>query len=238
MAIKAAKNARIYVSGYDLSGFANRIALALPRDYEDCTCFGDDGHKWAPILENNSLTFEAFYTGEAAGEVTERLNAYRGNTAALVSIIMGTAQEAKAIAGDGLYQNDYPIEVPVEGLIKTTGSFNFDQRATGGYLLQPKATKTSDGNGDVVDDGASSSDGCEAYLHVFACGADDDLIVKVQTDTTVGFGSPTDLITFTTATGVTAEKKSTSGAVERYVRVSWSGTPTYSATFAVIWCRL
>ena len=83
----------------------------------------------------------------------------------------------------------------------------------------------------------NSKSGAIAYLQVFACGGDDALIVKIQHDDVSNFATATDLITFTTANGITAERKTASGAVQRYIRVNWAGTPTYSATFAVVFKR-
>jgi len=236
MVVKAASNAQIWLGGYDLSGFANKLTPELGVEFEDATVLQSSGHIWNVTLLDDKVGFDAFYD-VASGAVTERLNNMRGNTDQ-ISLIFGTAQSSKAISGDGVFQDTYPIEIPVEGLSKVVGDIKFTNKATTGYLLQPKETKTSDGNGTGVDGGASSSAGAEAYLHVFACGGDDGLIVKVQTDDNSNFTSATDLITFTTANGITSQKKSVTGAVERYVRANWAGTPTYSGTFAVVWCRL
>jgi hypothetical protein len=102
-------------------------------------------------------------------------------------------------------------------------------------LIMPKATKTSDGVENSIDDGVASSNGLIAYLQVFDCGADDDLVVKIQESSDDGATDPwSDLIAFTTATGITTERKSVDGSIGRYLRVNWSGTPDYSATFAAV----
>lgn len=76
--------------------------------------------------------------------------------------------------------------------------------------------------------------GLIGYLQVFECGSDDALIVKVQESLDDGVGDAwADIITFATANGITTERKIATGEVERYLRVVWSGTPTYQATFAV-----
>jgi hypothetical protein len=130
------------------------------------------------------------------------------------------------------------MDIPVDGLIRVAGSFKFEGLARTGIVLHAKATATQDANGTVVTDAAATTAGAEAYLHVFACTAT-NLVVKVQTDTAAGFSSPTDLITFTAASAATSERKTVTGAVERYVRVSYSATwGGASASFAVIWARL
>ena len=236
MAVKAGVNGRIYIAGYDISGRANKYAVSLPRDFQDVTGMGDAGHKWSPTLHNNAFSIVGFYD-VAAGNIIEILNTLRGADD-VACLCLGAAQEDKAIGGKAAVQEAYDLDIPVEGINGVSSSFKFNELARTGYILQAKATKTSDGNGDGVDDAAQTTDGAEAFLQVFSCGGDDALIVKVQDDDNDSFSSPNDLITFTTANGVTAERKAVSGTVQRYVRVTWAGTPTYSASFAVVWCRL
>lgn len=236
MSVKAGVNGRVYLAAYDISGRVNRYGISLPREFGECTGMGDTGRKRSPTLHNNSFNLEAYYD-VASGNITEIMNTLR-STSAVASLCFGAAQEDKAIAGYGALQESYDTEIPIDGLVRISSVFRFSDLAVDGYVLQAKATKTSDGNGDGVDDGAQSTDGAEAYLHVFSCGGDDALIVKVQDDDNDSFTSPNDLITFTTANGATSERATASGTVQRYVRVTWSGTPTYSASFAVIWCRL
>jgi hypothetical protein len=122
----------------------------------------------------------------------------------------------------------------VKDINKLSAEFNADALPFDEcILLQPKAQKTTDGNGTGVDNLAQSTNGLIAYLQVLECGTDDALIVKVQMDTVANFASPTDLITFATANGITTEKATAAGTIEQYLRVTWAGTGTYQVTFAV-----
>ena len=104
-------------------------------------------------------------------------------------------------------------------------------------LIHPDATaRTSSGTGTAWQVGAlSSSQRLYAGLHVIsASGTTPTLAVKVQSDT-VGFGSATDRITFSTATDVANREQfsSVAGAItDDYWRVSYtiggSSTPTFS----------
>jgi hypothetical protein len=234
------KNGAIYIAWYDLSGYANKFNLKLPRGFEDVTVFqAGGGHLWAPTLHNNSLEFDAFFDQLDTDGLHSVLNSLRTVTGGIVaSVCFDITQGAPAVVGHGAFEDDYPIEVPIEGIIKAKGAFKFTDFAPSGYLLQPKATKTANGNGTGVDDLAASTNGAEACLHMFACGGAAAAIIKVQTDDNSGFTTPTDLITFTTLNAAWSERKAVTGAVERYVRVTWAGTGTYSISFAVTWCRL
>lgn len=239
MALKAGKHGVIYIAQYDLTTYFTRAKASLKRAYADVTAGGAAGKAWCPLLHEDTLDLEMLFDPDTGGPHT-MLSALRVKdvAASVLSIGLGGVLSDKALAGYGAFLEDYPLEIPIEDMIKVKGPFRFSEYARIGYVLQAKATKTTDGEGTIVNDGAASSAGAEAYLHVFSCGADDALIVKVQTDTVVGFTSPTDLITFSTAAGATSERKAVAGAVEQFVRVTWAGTPAYSASFAVIWCRL
>ena len=237
MTLKAGVNGAIYLAQYDLSGAANKFTVTPSRALIDGTCFGAGGRTYHPGLHDDSFSMDCFYDFPA--DIGTELKALRtATTVHVCSLCLGTTQEEKAIAGEGAFLLDMPIDTPVDGLIRVSASFKFQGLMRTGYVLQASAEQTENGSGDIVDDSAASSAGAEAYLHVFSCDVP-DLVIKVQTDTLVGFASPTDLITFTTVTGATSERKVVTSDVEEFVRINWSGTWTGSkkATFAVIWAR-
>lgn len=238
MSLVAGKNGALYLAQYDISGKVNRFEPSLSRPLTDVTCMQDPGHSWAPTLHDDSLAFDGFY--DSASGIVTILNAMRNATSnTLCSLSMGVAQGSSAIAGEGVWLETYPIEIAVDNILRTSGSFKFHDLARAGYVLAAKSERTADGSTTAVNDGAASASGAEAYLHVFECDVP-DLVIKVQTDTAADFATPTDLITFTTVTGATSERKTVTGAVEQYVRVNYAGTWTgpVTATFAVIWARL
>lgn len=238
MSLKAGRNGALYIAQYDLSGYINKFEPSLARDLIDATCMGASGRARHPALHSDSFNFEGFYDG--TGDIKTVMNAARTATAnSLCTLSMGSAAADNSLGGEGAWSENYPIDIPVDGLIRVSGTFRFDGPARAGYILSAKGEKTEDGNTAASTDAAATTNGAEAYLHVFACTLS-DLIIKVQTDTAANFSSPTDLITFTTVTGATSERKTVTGAVEQYVRVSWAGTwaGPLTATFAVIWARL
>jgi len=238
MGLMSGKNARVYIAGYDISGKSNKWTLPMSRAYKDVTCMGLDGHKWYPLLYSDAFNFDAFYDSDADG-VRVCLENLRGNTSAIICFLLGTTLGDEAVGGYGAFQENFNISMPITDMLTLASVFKFEEKADeGAVLLFPKATKTSDGSHTVLDQSSASADGAVAYLQVFSCGGDDALIVKVQHSDDNFVGDVNDLITFTTANGVTSERKTVSGAVKRYVRVNWAGTPTYSASFAVIFKRL
>lgn len=302
MGLLAGKNCRIHIAGYDISGKSNKFSLPMSRKYKDVTCFGHDGHKWFPTLKSQSFEFNAFFDTDADG-VQTCLQALRGNTQAVISIQLGNTIEDPAIGAYGALQDVYEMEGSPADMLALKSAFKPEEAFIPGYMVAfPKATQTSDSSHTAIDNAVASILGAEAILQVFACGDDDALVVTIQHSIDNFVADTEDLITFTEANGITAERleltaksgtadateanklhdadggfaatdvgktvwnttddtyttvaafvdsgeltltddimadteEYTVGAVRRYVRVAWSGTPTYSATFAVIFKR-
>jgi len=238
MSLKSGRNGQLFLAEYDLSGSANKYEITFSRELIDGTTFTSSGRKYHPVLHRDSFSFDGFYDG--AADIHTELEALRTATSThLCSLVVGISQGDDAISGQVVWLEQYPLEVSVADLLRASCTFVFENVARAGYLLHPKTTRTSDGNGTGNDDGSSSSNGAEAYLHVFSCDVP-DLVIKVQHDSDSEFATAADLITFTTVTGATSERKTASGTVNRYIRVTWSGTWTgdKSASFAVIFARL
>jgi hypothetical protein len=238
MTLKAGVNGALYLSKYDLSGVVNKFEPSLSRPLLEGTCMGAAGRQWTPGLYEDSFTIDAFY--DLPADIGTELAALRTATAVHVcSLCLGTAQGEKAIAGEGAWAEDLPIDIPVDGLIRVAGSFKFEGLARTGIILHAKAERSANGNGTGVDNTAQTTAGAEAYLHVFSCDVP-DLVITVQDDDNANFDSPATPITFTTVTGATSERKTVAGNIQRYARVTWAGTWTgaKTATFAVILARL
>lgn len=126
------------------------------------------------------------------------------------------------------------------------GSFTFGVQGLGnGYgiewgtqLSAGKITHTTGTTVASVDGGATAATdfGCAAYLHVFALTGTNVVVTLEHSSDDLAWDT---LLTFTSATAVTAERVAVAagtGAIERYVRIVTTGTFT-SATFAVALCR-
>jgi hypothetical protein len=103
-----------------------------------------------------------------------------------------------------------------------------------------KRTDTAATNGASIDNGAASTDGLVAYLHVFAFTGTSCTVTLQESADDGGADSWAAVVggAFTAATAVGAERIATATglAVERYLRVVTSGTFT-SCTFAVVIAR-
>lgn len=108
-----------------------------------------------------------------------------------------------------------------------------------GVLLHPLQAETSaTGSTTAHDASASSANGAAGYLQVtavsFTGGTNPSSTIKIQhsPDNTVF----SDLVTFDNVTAIGAQRKTVTGTVQRYTRVTWAtnGTPSaQSVTFLV-----
>lgn len=232
-------DSRIYIAGYDLSGSHNKISPAMSRELSDVSCFSDSGHRYMPLFQNDEFTLSGFWEG-GAGEIDEVMQGLINQYATLWHCVDGEAVGDRAYC---LYavMGKYTINSPVNGIVLVDTNFKGSGMIHDCTILAAKPTNpiTVDGDGGVGLDGlAASASGAAAYLQVFECGADDNLIITIEDDDNDSFSSPNTLITFTTANGITDEIKEVTGAVQRHVRAVWNGSEPWSAKFAVAFHRI
>jgi hypothetical protein len=226
-------DAQIYFGQHDFSGNSNSVSMEFGADILEINKFNNNGFRSKIAgLKNVSGNIGGFF--DDAGVVDEKLYNSIGSTVAPFTISPAAeAENALAYFSQGL-----------------TGTYNYggEVGGTGLYDLQ------IDGHGDlikgrVLDFGAKTGSGQStgfelgtvsagetlyAAIHVTAF-TGTDFTAKVQRDT-VGFGAPTDIITFTQFTDVGYEfaSDSTVEATDDYYRLDVSGTFTSVTIFAVV----
>lgn len=227
MASQVLTNTKVWVDQYDVSGQLNAIAVEYGVDALDETTFGDDTRTNKGGLKTTTMSHEGYWAA--------------GTDAALFSKIGGstvvTVAGAGSAAGDDAYlaQTLTTTYSPGAAVGELLG-FTVDMEAAGplirGAMLENTTTSTG-ADGSAVQLGAvSAAQSIFGALHVTSLSGG-TLTVKIQSDSASGFASPTDQITFTAATGATAELKSAAGAVtDTYWRATWTLTGG-SASFIV-----
>lgn len=235
MAKKSGLGAALYLDGYDISGDVSAInTMRNTSGVLDVTGIDKSGHERIYSHVDGEMAFTTFFNDEA-GALHEVLKAKGSGADRIVTFHQGGAIGDMA-AGLVAKQVNY------DGTRGADGSFTYNvQCLSSGYgldfgeaLTAGKRTDTTGTNGSGLDGGGATAAGLAAYLQVFEF-TGTSVTVKVQMDDNSGFTSPTDLITFTAASGVTAERKATSTlttAVERYLRVVTTGTFS-NAVFSV-----
>jgi hypothetical protein len=237
MAFFHGKGSRVLIHDVDLSTYFNNLDLTKELDAPETTTFGDSDREFIYGLRNATASLSGFYDG-AVDAVDEELNAALGATTDRVV----TVSTVGFVIGNIVYiagkiETSYSVSSPVDGVVSITADLLANGGFERGHSFHNLTAETVTGTGASVDNGAATSNGGVANLHVTAVsGTTPSLTAKVRhsTDDAVF----TDLITFTAATARTAERLSSTGTVNRYVRAEWtiSGTSP-SFTFMIGFAR-
>lgn len=153
------------------------------------------------------------------------------NADAPQSLAIGSAEGSTAYVWSGLNTAYTPVMGAPGELAMASLSGVADGPIARGTLMHTTGTaRTTTGNGTIRQLGSvAASQRLYANLHVAAMSgtAAPTLIVKVQSDDAVGFTTPTDRITFSTATGKTTQATNVAGAItDTFWRVTWTITGT------------
>ena len=242
MAKSSGLNVWLYVDGNDLSGDANSLgAVGYANELYDVTTL--DSSATARLLGKVDGTMSVNgYFDTAAGKIHAVLT---GNSGKLLTADVNVLVPLGADAGDPAYgliakEAEFNTDRTDAGPITVTSSFagNGFGPEFGEMMTAHDDTHSSAGSGTVVDSGASSTNGGAAYLHVFSL-ASGSVTVNLQESTSSG-GSYSNFVTFSTvaaAAAPTAERVTMSGTVQRYIKVTTTGTFS-NAVIAVGFARL
>jgi hypothetical protein len=226
----AGDHAQVLVDGYELTGDSNRIVINDARDNHDVTAFGDEVHNFILGQGVSMVDHVGFLNADAArSHPALKSAALEG----VISVLLG--QNADPVVGDPMYslltlQSKYQSLAEVGAYVPFTALFaNKGQAGGWGKALAVPVTFTNSTQGSSVDNGAASSDGGAAFLHVLTAAASDTYTITVEGSTTGAFsGEESTLATFTLdASALDSERIAISGSIPRYTR--WKAVRSGSA---------
>jgi len=223
MAFSAGTSAKVYVNGYDLSGYLKSAGLGASREMYDSTTLGDTDREYVGGLGDATFSGDGLFEADSASpKIDDILAAALDLTASVILTHLpygdGLGNRGLGVDGD---EATYDIGSPVDELVSVTFEVQSSVGAESLRVLHPIGAETATGNGTGVDNGASSANGGSAYLQVTAhdrTTGDETATIKVQhsaDDITYA-----DLITFTQIASATpqAQRVAVTGTVNRYVR--------------------
>jgi len=227
MAKKSGLGGQIFVGGYDLSGDVAAINNASsPRELLDSTALNASGHERVMGLSDGNLAVNSWFNDSTEQEhaafkslpttdriVTWAVGATRGDVAAcLVS---------KQINYDGSRGSDGSLSFTIDSQANGVGLDWCETLTTG------KETHSSAGSSTSRDDGAATSAGMVAYLEIVDCDSGTPTVTIQQSSDNGSSDAFATVLSFTAvgyASAPTAERITVSGAVERYLRITTTGT--------------
>lgn len=232
MAFVAGQRTRVYVGQYDLSAYLNNVTATRNADNVDVTCFGNDDRDFLQAMRSSTVTASGFVdpaTG-ASEPVIASILASASNTP--VSIYW----DADAISSPGIcgatLSSSYENTAAVDGIQAIATNLTFTGMVARAISLHALGAETAIGSYTANNNGASSSNGAVANLHVTAAGSSGTGTVVIQDSAdNITFAT---IITFTNFTAATSETKEYTGTVRQYVRANLTSarnTQTFNVAF-------
>ena len=237
----AANDSSLWVHDVGVHNMANSLSLTQTRETSDSSVFGHKARTSTlglVVVQASGSGFVDFTAEHAAMSA-----GFTGSTALVVTAAPTSGDNDTAIMmPEGLAASWTPLNVTVG---ETAGmSVDLSGRSTkapvSGRILAPELARTATGSGTARELGAVlAAESVFGSLHVLAAsGTSPTLDVLVASDTVSAFsGTPETRLTFTQATGRTAQHLSAAGAItDTWWRAQWTigGTDTPTFTFAVV----
>ena len=248
MGVQAFTNASVLIGDLDASPFTNKVTSTVTVEMLDATVCGTGGFRsFAPGMRNGEMAAEGF-ADYAVGGTFEKISTGDGGISTLMSVAP-IAPDTVLTAGDPVAFMRGPIDAITVGpdgeagqLARYSTHIANDSVFGMGKVLHPLATRTTTASGTaVLLTGPTISQTLWAGLHVTS-GSGGTLTVRVQTDDSGGFGTPTTRITFTATTGPVAAGEMkflvpVGISSESHIRTSWTitaGSFTCAVNAAVV----
>jgi len=237
MAFNAGKDGAIYVTGYDLSSYFNKMSIEVQPTVLDTSGFGTTAKTFIGGQIDGKLSAEGMFDGSASA-IDAVLEPLLGADSSIVSMLPAAdSEDAVAYCTSGA-ESSYDVTSPVADLVSVT----VEAQQSGGLdrcvVLTPLDAKSSSTSSTGNDGGASTTDGGAGYIHCTADSSLTSIDVVIEHADDAGFTTnKSTIVTFTQITASpTSERIAVTGTVRRYVRAAWTLVGT-SATIHVSFFR-
>jgi hypothetical protein len=235
MASVSSQTSRIFVGSIAWSQFTRSKSLSMDTAMLDTTTINDTDMQYIPGQNSGTVALDMLLDNSgAAGSQFITLNSWKAATQVVTLCFEGTTRGAPVwqIIAD---QANFTVNSGVSDVVSVSGSYNTDGVVGYGVVIDPLTAITADTNGTAVDNGAATSAGGIGQLHVTAfSGFTSNSVVLEHSTDNISFAT---LGTFTLTTGLTSERITVAGTVNRYVRVRDDVTGTGSTTRIVSFAR-
>lgn len=235
MTFTLGNNSRVLANERAVSSTVAGYTVSHQRAVSEVTTLTDGGGRFVPGLMSGSLVLRGPQDSvgqDLHGELTAAAGV---DNSLLVTVCpYGTAIGlfSMTVLGDIA---EHAIDASVSDAVGFTMTAQADESADMGFIVHALGAETVDGNGTSVDRGAlgATANGGVAALHVTAFSGLTSAALKIQHST--DNSSWSDLVSFTSVTAVTSERKliAAGTTVNRYVRAVTDVTGTGSVTFLV-----
>lgn len=228
MSFRHGIDAELWLDGADVSEWFNSLDLNATTDTAETPRFK---RRWKTHLVGMTTA-----TVEGAGLYDPNLDNVYDTLAVESGAILTTAPAGMESVGDlcrlsKVKATAYAETAPIGDVVGFSWSVLADGPVGFGRAIKPLAEVSTNASGSTLTGPVGgTSNGAIAHLHVTA--VTDDVDVKVEHSTNQSDWD--DLLTFTNADAVGAERVEVSGTVNRYLRAAWevSGSATIGVAIA------
>ena len=227
MAKSAGLAQQFFVHGYDLSGDVSAINNASsPRAVQEITGINSSAMERIMPRTDGALNYNSWFNKAALAEHVI-LSSLPTTDSLVLWALGGSNGDAAAMLVSK--QLDYPLSKGADGSLAAT----IDAQGTGqplewGIMLTAgkitHSSATASGSGTSFDNGAATSSGASAMLHVMDINSGAPTVVVQDSANNSSFAT---IISFTAISDggePTAERKTVAGTVRRYLCVASTGT--------------
>lgn len=234
MAFVASFNSRLYVGTLGWHVFSRGFNFTDSVDMLDATVLPNTSKVVIPGPESATISHDMLLDTATSGNFAT-LNTWKGTPQTETLLWAGTTRGTECLMVTA-NQSNFTVSSPTDGIVSASGTVQCDGGIDFGIVLDPETGITANGTTTAVDNGAATSNGGVAHLHVtgFTGLTSDTILVEHSTDNSTF----TTLGTFTVVSGTTSQRLVIAAAttVNRYVRVKdtvvGTGTCTRIVTFA------
>lgn len=222
---------RVYLNGYDLTGFYRSQESDLTREVADSTVFGLSDKTYLPGLRDASLSLEGIFDGAVAGIEEVLLAALSADPTIVVICPQGDIL-GNVAHGFSALETKYAIDSSKDDIVTLANELQSASGRDRLLIQHALSSEVATGNGTSIDNGAQTTNGGVAYLHVPDIAGITNLAVTIEDS-----ADNSSFATILTFAGVTADRNAQrvaiSGTVRRYTRARWVFTGAGSAQFCV-----
>lgn len=232
MSTSIVNDALLIVDDFDISGQSNTVGLDYEAESHDETVFGDDTRKNKGGLDTVGISAEGFFDPDMDSDLFSDI----GVQDKLLTVAIGKAVGDVAYNCRVLVGSYTPLDAAVGELASYTLEASASNTMQRGQILFKNDAVTATGSGSTLNAGAAATS-ITAILHVYsASGTTPTLDVDIESDSSDDFtGLETTQISFTQATGRTAERKTAGSTSDTWWRISYTiGGSSPSFGFAVV----
>ena len=234
MAFQHGKATAVIGDEIALTGYLNQVQATGSVQTVSTTVFGLDDETFIAGLGSGSLSLSGLFDGGANASDVEFNSALAAASGKVVTVGHGglTIGNGATLLSGRL--TGYNVQAPHNDAVRLSATWDADGGVRGGVSLHDLEAETATGNFTAVDNTSSTAFGGVGHLHVTAfTGTSIDIRIQDSPDNAIW----TDLITFTSVTGVTQERSTVTGTVDRYVRAIINAGTFTSCTFTVAFAR-